>query len=123
VSRFVEQIEKADCVIVVGTPLYRTKHENKDTATGFVVAAETRLIGNRMLGTEEEKSTVLPILLVGEKTTSLPPLLHDSNFADFRVEQAYFAAAFDLMLSLYEIPPNHRAVADLRESLRASEMR
>ena len=42
---------------------------------------------------------------------------------DFRDETAYFTTAFDLILSLYQLPPNHPAVADLRESLRRPEMR
>ena len=35
VPRFIERIEKADLVIVVGTPLYRKKYENKDTEHGL----------------------------------------------------------------------------------------
>lgn len=38
-------------------------------------------------------------------------------YADFRDESAYFTRAFELILSLYQIPPNHPAVADLRETL------
>ena len=109
-------------MIVVGTPLYRKKYENKDTSTGYVVAAEVDVISNRLLGTEAQKETVLPLLLAGEKTSSLPPLLHGRVHADFRDEQAYFTIAFDLMLSLYQIPVTDRAVADLRESLRGTEM-
>ena len=122
VARFVERIEKCDRVIVVGTPLYRKKYENKDTSTGYVVAAEVDLISNRLLGTEAQKETVLPLLLAGEKTASLPPLLHGRVHADFRDERAYFTIAFDLILSLYQIPLTDPAVADLRESLRGTEM-
>jgi small GTP-binding protein len=123
VSLFVERIENCDRVIVVGTPLYRKKYENKDTTTGYVVAAEVELISNRLLGTNEQKESVLPLLREGEKTSSLPPLLHSRVFADFRNERLYFITAFDLILSLYKIAPNERAVADLRESLREFEMR
>ena len=123
VSRFIERIEKCDLVIVVGTPLYRKKYENKDTSTGYVVAAEVDMISNRLLGTEDEKETVLPLLLTGEKKSSLPPMLHNKVFADFRNERAYFTTAFDLILSLYNIAPNAKAVADLRESLREPDMR
>jgi small GTP-binding protein len=118
VPRFVERIEKCDRIVVVGTPPYRRKYENKDTSTGYVVAAEVDLINNRLLGTEPQKQSVLPLLLDGEKTTSLPPLLHGRVYADFRDELAYFATAFDLILSLYQLPPNHPVVTDLRESLR-----
>jgi GTPase SAR1 family protein len=122
VSRFVARIEQSDRVIVVGTPLYRKKYENKDPNTGYVVAAEVDLISDRLMGTEAARGTVLPVLLKGEKKTSLPPLLYDKVFADFRDERAYFIMAFDLILSLYEIAPNHPAVADLRESLYESNL-
>lgn len=87
------------------------------------MAAEVDLISNRLMGTEAQKESVLPLLLAGEKRLSLPPLLHGRVFADFRNERAYFTTAFDLILSLYGIAPNNPAVADLRESLSESEMR
>jgi small GTP-binding protein len=123
IARFVERIEKSDRVIVVGTPLYREKYENKDTATGYVVAAEIDIISNRLLGTEEQKESVLPVLLSGEKRESLPPLLYGRVHADFRDEQSYFLAAFDLILSLYAIKWNDPAVADLPESLLLGNLR
>jgi len=123
VARFVDRIEKSDRIVMVGTPLYRRKYENRDASTGYVVAAEVDLIANRLLGTETQKESVLPLLLDGEKTASLPPLLYGRVHADFRDEAAYFRAAFDLILSVYELPPNHPAVADLRESLLGPEMR
>jgi hypothetical protein len=122
VARFVERIEKCDRVIMVGTPLYRRKYDNKEAGAGYVLAAEVDLISNRLLGTESQKQSVLPLLLAGEKESSLPPLLHGRVYADFREERAYFTTAFDLILSLYEIPFNHRAVADLRESLRGPDL-
>jgi hypothetical protein len=66
---------------------------------------------------------VLPLLLDGEKTASLPPLLHGRVYADCCDESAYFTTAFDLILSLYQLPPNDPAVADLRDSLRGPGMR
>jgi len=122
VSRFVERIERCDRVIMVGTPLYRKKYDNKDPSMGYVVAAEVDVISNRLLGTEAQKETVLPLLLAGQKTSSLPPLLHSRVFADFREEHAYFTTAFDLILDLYGISHGNSAVADLRESLQESEM-
>jgi len=122
-ARFVERIHACDCIVMIGTPAYRRKYQNKDNKTGYVVAAEVDLISNRLLGTEREKESVLPVLLEGEKADSLPPLLHGRVRADFRDELAYFATAFDLILSLYRLPPNHPAVADLRESLRGHEFR
>lgn len=123
VPRFIERIEKCDLILMVGTPLYRKKYENQDESTGTVVAAEWDLISVRLISTETKKKTVLPLLLAGEKETSLPPSLHSRVYADFRSERGYFVTAFDLILDLYGINHNHQAVADLRESLRERELR
>ncbi len=123
VARFVERIEKSDRIVLVGTPLYRRKYENKDTSTAYVLAAEVDLINNRLLGTEPQGRTVLPLLLAGKESESFPPLLRGRVYGDFRKDDAYFATAFDLILSLYQLPPNHPAVADLCESLRGPVMR
>jgi hypothetical protein len=96
VPLFVERIEKSDRVIVIGTPLYRKKYENKESKTGYVVAAEVEMISNRLLGTNEQKESVLPLLLAGEISSSLPPLLHSRVHADFRDERVYFRTAFDI---------------------------
>jgi hypothetical protein len=87
------------------------------------VAAEVDLIANRLLATEAKKETVLPLLLAGERETSLPPLVHSRVFADFRNEHGYFITAFDLILNIYKIAHHDQAVADLRESLREREIR
>jgi len=122
VARFIERIAASDRIVMVGSPLYYRKYENRETRTGSIVAAEVDLIANRLLGTEAQKESVLPVLLDGEKTTSLPPLLQGRVYADFRDEPTYFITAFDLILSLYRLPPTHKAVADLRESLREPEV-
>jgi len=123
IMRFVEEIEECDYLIVVGTPLYRKKAKNVASAKGSVAAAEWELAGIRLLASEVEKKTVMPVLLAGEKSEAFPPLLRGRVFADFRDERAYFTTAFDLILSLYDIPFNHRAVADLRDSLRGPALR
>lgn len=117
IARFMERIEECDQIVVVGTPLYRQKAKNIESAKGSVAAAEWDLAGIRMLGTEATKRTVLPVLLAGEEFESLPSLLRGRVYADFRDEKEYFRTAFDLVLSLYDIKPNDPAVADLRESL------
>lgn len=123
VARFVERIEECGRVIVVGTPRYRQKAKNVVSKKGSVIAAEWDLAGIRLLATEDQKRTVLPVLLEGEESEAFPPLLRGRVYGDFRKEEAYFTTAFDLILSLYQLPPNHPAVADLRESLRGPEMR
>jgi hypothetical protein len=118
VSRFVSRIAECSIIIPVGTPMYLTKFKNKVSDTGSVVAAEVDLISQRLLGTESEKESVLPILLAGERKASLPPLMLDRVHCDFRDTKAYFTTGFDLILDLYRISHLDQAVVDLRESLR-----
>jgi small GTP-binding protein len=118
VARFVSRLEDPETfVVVVGTPLYRQKYENKDPKTGRVVATEVDLINLRYTGTQAQKATVLPLLLEGDDRKSLPPLMRGKVYADFRWEEAYFLTLFGLVLTLYGIPFNSPAVAELRESL------
>ncbi|MFD0741534.1 TIR domain-containing protein [Phytohabitans flavus] len=117
VPRFVERVESADRVVVVGTPRYRYKYDNNDPMRGFVLAAEGDLIGKRMIGTKRSKETVLPIILEGSEEQSLPPLLHGRVYCDFRRPEAYFEAVFDLILSLHEVPPTDIVAAELRSEI------
>jgi len=122
VPRFVEKVGKCDKVIVVGTPLYRSKYENDDPMRGFVVAAEGDLIGKRMIGTEAKKETVLPILLNGTADSAFPEILQGRVYADFRKSEKYFEVAFDLILSLYQVPAQHAVATELRDSLRENQL-
>ena len=88
-----------------------------------MAAAEWELAGIRLLATEDQKRTVLPVLLAGEESESFPALLRGRVYGDFRRDDAYFATAFDLILDVYGISHQHPAVADLRESLRGPAMR
>ncbi len=115
VPRFVDRVERADRVVVVGTPLYRTKYDNNQPMGGFVLAAEGDLIGKRMISTESRKQTILPILLEGTEDTALPPLLQGRVYADFRRPEQYFLSAFELILSVYGIPSRDPFSMELRE--------
>ncbi len=123
ILRFVERIEECGHVIAIGTPLYRQKARNLASTKGSVAAAEWDLTGIRLLATEDQKRTVLPVLLAGEESESFPALLRGRVYGDFRRDDAYFEKAFDLILDMYGIPYRDPAVADLRESLRRPEMR
>ncbi|MGH3706552.1 MAG: TIR domain-containing protein [Pseudonocardiaceae bacterium] len=116
VSRFVERIASVRKVIVVGTPLYRVKYDNGELAGAFVVAAEGDLIARRMLGSEADKESVMPVLLDGTSRSSFPPLLQGRVYADFREAQRYLPTVFDLIISLYQIS-SHGPVREWRHEL------
>ena len=114
VPRFVERVGKSDRVIVVGTPLYREKYDNNEPMRGFVAAAEGDLIGTRMIGTEAQKESVLPVLLEGTEESAFPHLLQGRVYADFRKNEAYFDVALELLLSLYGMGPTEPVATELR---------
>jgi len=63
IARFISRIETSDFIVVMGTPLYKEKYRNSFSAKGSVAAAEMDLIHERLLGSEDEKNTVLPLIL------------------------------------------------------------
>ena len=114
----ISRIEECDFILAVGTPAYRQKYENKVSPQGSVVAAEVDLMSRRLIATEAQKASVLPLLLEGEEQTSFPPLLQGRVYANFKQEEHYLATLFDLVLALYHIPFDDPMVRDLRERLR-----
>ncbi len=62
VARFISRIAKSDYILVVGTPVYLQKCENNLSPEGSVLAAEVDLMGVRLLGTEQQKASILPVL-------------------------------------------------------------
>jgi GTPase SAR1 family protein len=121
--RFVERMEKCGHVIAVGTPRYLERFKSGGKGEEHAAAAEVNMISNRLRGAGFEKENILPVLLAGEESSSLPPVLRGLVYADFRSERAYFSTAFDLILDLYGISHNSPAVADLRESLLERDLR
>ncbi|MFM7867369.1 MAG: toll/interleukin-1 receptor domain-containing protein, partial [Planctomycetaceae bacterium] len=117
VSRFVDRVSQADKVLIVGTPQYLSKYENRDPGAGTVVAAEMDQVSARLLGTEQQKQTVIPLLLEGEKETAFPPALRTRVYSDFRNEDRYFEVALDLLLGLYGIGPRDPAALHWKQQL------
>jgi hypothetical protein len=112
----------ADRILVVGTPLYLREYENRLSENGSGVATDQDPIARRMQGTEEEKASVVPLLLSGNECRSLPPALRGRVYADFRDENTYFSTAFDLMVHLYGLDVAHPGVAQWRRSLHGEEL-
>jgi small GTP-binding protein len=114
ITRFIEKIDSSDYVVSVGTSGYLEKYNAMQVDP--VVEAEIRLI-NTLLRKKHQREKVIPLLLYGEQQTSFPPLFQDSVYIDFRNEELYFVHLFDLLLTLYEIPFDHPAIEDERESM------
>jgi hypothetical protein len=118
IARFISRIEECNVVVAVGTSSYRKKYENMVSRTGSIVAAEADLISKRLTGTEDDKRSVLPVLLEGDCETAFPPLLQGRVYCDVRDDQAYYAGVFDLILTVHGIPFGQPVVDELRAKLK-----
>jgi hypothetical protein len=118
IARFIGNVAESEYVVVVGTPSYLLKYENRSTNYGSVVAAEMDLINQRLTSSEAQKTSILPLLLEGSEITSLPPLLRGRVYADFRKDSLYYATLLDLVLRLHNLEVDNPALSDLRETVR-----
>lgn len=118
VEPLVRKIAASEFILVVGTPQYKQKYENKHVQMGSVVNQEIELINRRLNGTEAEKRTVLPLLLEGNESEAFPEPLRGRLFIAFQEERFYFVSLFNLILTLYRIPSQDPIVGDLRKIMR-----
>ena len=116
--QFLKQIEHSEFILVVGTPLFRQKFDGKLSTTGSFVSDEVELISRRLNGTEDERASVLPLLLEGDERNSFPEALQDRVYSDFQQERFYFVSLFNLILTLYRIPSKDPIIGELRAFIR-----
>jgi small GTP-binding protein len=109
IGRFVAGMDDCDYVIVVGTPGYLTKYKSGE----HVVSAEMDVIHNRLLATEDDKKTVLPVLLAGEPQTAFPSPLRTRVHASFVRDEDYFPNLVWLLLTMYRIPPDDAVAVEI----------
>ncbi|HLA42895.1 MAG TPA: toll/interleukin-1 receptor domain-containing protein, partial [Aggregatilineales bacterium] len=117
-AHFVSELERADNVLVIGTPRYRQKFDQKLPDTGSMVAAEIDLINLRLVGSKAENESVLPLILEGDEKISLPTLLQKRVFSDFRQERFYFVSLFNLILTLYKVSERDPVIDELRSFMK-----
>jgi len=121
ITTFVNQIEQVDFVVVVGTPEYMSKYKNLEAARGTFVSAEMDIINQRLTGPKKSKDSVLPVLLAGDKFSSLPPLLRGRVHARFEEEESYFPSLFDILLALYDFSSDEQTIYELRQLVAGEE--
>jgi hypothetical protein len=117
-EQFLKQIADSEFILVVGTPLYRQKFDGKLSTTGSFVSDEVDLINKRLNGTEQERASVLPLLLEGDERNSFPEALQGRVYSDFQQERFFFVSLFNLILTLYRIPSKDPIIGELRAFIR-----
>jgi len=119
ILRFVERIEEVGHVIVIGTPSTGRKRRI-GICQGSVVAGGMGPCRDRMLATEDQKRTVLPVLLAGENPSPFQSLLRGRVYAT-SYRRGILYEAFDLILDLYDIHTKIRPWRPARVAPRAGD--
>jgi len=104
-TNFIEKIENADWVIVVGTPLYLEKYNKRAKDIHHrqhVVRLEAQLINYLISFNEQKSDKIIPVLLEGKSEVSFPFLLRPKLAADF-TKNDYFEELLKLIRDLYNI--------------------
>ena len=114
VARFVNDIDKSDFVVVVGTPALVTKYENREGAS--IVSTEIGVISRRIFGAGR-KGTVLPVLRSGTAEGSFPAMFGMPVVSDMTNDDMYLLSCFDLLLTVHKVAFDSPAIRDLRDSL------
>ncbi len=96
--RFIDNIEKCNLVVIVGTPNLKLKHKNTQNQT--IVSQELEIIQQRVINGE----SIIPIILKGNNEESLPIFLQKHISLDFREDENYYKEIFKLILGVYKIP-------------------
>jgi hypothetical protein len=122
IARFVERAGKSQFVIVVGTRRYLEKYKTNENilAPGSVLAGRADIVNQRLLGSEAQKRSILPILREGEAENALPVLARGRVYGDFRNETHYFVALFDLILTMVGVGFDMPGIIELRETLKSA---
>jgi TIR domain len=116
---FIEKIlsDETDYIIVVGTKLYMQKYNAIKTSKEHVIKLEGRLL-NFLIGFNLTLSDkVIPILLEGTATESLPPMMQMKYVTDFTLQKDYGIQLLELIRDLYRIDPRDSYFKKLKNDL------
>ena len=98
---FIESaIEKADKVLLILTPNYKVKAENRKAGVGF----EYSIISAELFEVQSNNTKFIPILRTGNKSQSSPGYTKTLVYFDMNNNDTFVSDAFKLIRILYEEP-------------------
>jgi len=115
---FMEQsIEKADKVLIILTPNYKTRAEERQKGVGY----ESTMITQEIFESDITKIKFLPILRIGTSETSSPKFLKSKIYHNMVEDNKYFDELLKLAKLIYDYPviekPKLGAIPDFNEPL------
>lgn len=91
-------ISDADKVLIILTPNYKLKAENREKGVGY----ETSIISQNILSSSISKIKFIPILRVGSQASSSPLHLVSKLYHDMTDNQKYYERLFELAKIIYD---------------------
>ena len=107
------QVQADDFILLVKTPAYKQSWD----AAVEPLAADANMIRARLRQAASQRSGIIPLLRMGNPSTTNLRELHNRMEGDFRDETQYAVSLFDLVVTLYAIPLNHPAFESPRAAL------
>ncbi|MDP8201514.1 MAG: toll/interleukin-1 receptor domain-containing protein [Candidatus Tenebribacter burtonii] len=98
---FMEQsIEKADKVLIILTPNYKIKSEDRDGGVGY----EYSMISQELFESPITNVKFIPIMRLGDLETSSPKFLKSKIYHQMGIDQNYPVKLFELSKIIYDEP-------------------
>jgi len=98
---FVEtSIKKADRILIVFTPNYKLKAENRSGGVGY----EYSIMNADLYRNQTTNERIIPILRDGEQTEGIPEFMHQYIHLDMRSDENFEASFSDLLREIYDEP-------------------
>lgn len=114
-THFMESsLEKADKVLVVLTPNYKEKAENRKSGVGY----ETSMISQEIFESPISKVKFIPILRIGSQVESAPKFLKSKLYHQMGDDDRYINRLYELSKLIYDKPlidkPKLGAIPDFK---------
>lgn len=91
-------ISQADKVLVILTPNYKIKAENREKGVGY----ETSIISQEILSSSISKIKFIPILRIGDQSSSSPIHLSSKLYHNMTDDTKYYDRLFELVKIIYD---------------------
>lgn len=97
---FMEKIQISDKVILIMTPNYKTKADNRTSGVGY----EYQIITNEFSKNLKDNNKFIPVLRKGSKEDSIPLFLQSFLYLDLSTDKTFEEKYIELLKNIYDEP-------------------
>jgi len=97
---FMEKSMTADKIVMILTPNYKLKADNRKDGVGF----EYSMLSAEYYNSQSEKSKIIPVIRTGDQENSCPTYVKTRVFHDMREDDKYDSKLFELIKIIIDKP-------------------